>query len=75
MRAKADLRFPEARVRFQVDFIDFKVAMLNCLVMSWSKLRERIEDGLADCAKGGVEVWITRYRNAHEQEGEALLWL
>ncbi|SDG22786.1 hypothetical protein PUH89_12280 [Rhodobacter capsulatus] len=64
-------QFPDARVRFQADLIDFKVAMIDCLVMRWSKLKQRIEDGLADCAKGRVEVWCTRYRNSHDQEGEA----
>ncbi len=39
--------------------------------MRWSKLKQRIEDGLADSAKGRVEVWSTRYRKAHDQEGEA----
>jgi|TARA_Y100000815_G_scaffold114790_1_gene103649 hypothetical protein len=39
--------------------------------MRWSKLKQRIEEGLADSAKGRVEVWVTRYRNAHDQEGEA----
>lgn len=73
MRNETDLRFPDARVRFQVDFVDFKVAMADCLVIRWSKLGQRIEGGLADRAKGSVEVWIARYRNAHDQEGEALL--
>ncbi len=39
--------------------------------MRWSKLKQRIENGLADSAKGRVEVWSTRYRMAHDQEGEA----
>ena len=39
--------------------------------MRWSKLKQRIEEGLADSAKGRVEVWSTRYRRAHDQEGEA----
>jgi hypothetical protein len=39
--------------------------------MRWSKLKQRIEDCLADCAKGRVEIWSTRYRNSHDQEGEA----
>jgi len=39
--------------------------------MRWSKLKQRIEEGLADCAKGRVEVWVTRYRHSHDHEGEA----
>lgn len=39
--------------------------------MRWSKLKQRIEDNLTDCAKGRVEIWNTRYRNSHDQEGEA----
>ena len=42
----------------------------NLLGMRWSKLKQRFEDGLADSAKGRVEVWTTRYRKAHDQEGE-----
>lgn len=38
--------------------------------MMWSKLKSRIEAGFADCLKGRVEVWNTRYRGAHDQEGE-----
>lgn len=38
--------------------------------MMWSKLKSRIEAGFVDCLKGRVEVWNTRYRGAHDQEGE-----
>lgn len=38
--------------------------------MMWSKLKSRIEAGFADCLKGRVEIWNTRYRGAHDQEGE-----
>lgn len=38
--------------------------------MMWSKLKSRIEDGFADCIRGRVEVWNTRYRSAHDHEGE-----
>lgn len=38
--------------------------------MQWSKLKQRIENGFADCAKGRVEVWTTRYRRSHDEEGE-----
>jgi hypothetical protein len=38
--------------------------------MRWSKLKQRIEERFADCARGRVEVWNTRYRSAHDQEGE-----
>ena len=51
--------------------IDFAIAPSNSLAMRWSKLKQRIEEGLAESAKGRVEVWNTRYRKAHDQEGEA----
>ena len=51
--------------------IDFAIAPSNSLPMRWSKLKQQIEEGLADSAKGRVEVWSTRYRKAHDQEGEA----
>lgn len=38
--------------------------------MRWSKLKQKIEDGFADSVRGRVEVWSTRYRTAHDQEGE-----
>ena len=43
--------------------------------MMWSKLKQRIEEGFANSAKGRVEVWSTRYRNSHDQEGEAWITL
>ncbi|WP_299688600.1 hypothetical protein [uncultured Tateyamaria sp.] len=43
----------------------------NLLPIKLSKLKQRIEDSLADSAKGRVEVWNTRYHKAHGQEGEA----
>lgn len=39
--------------------------------MKWSQLKKRIEDNFADSVKGRVEVWNTRYRESHDQEGEA----
>jgi len=51
--------------------IDFALASSNSLAMRWSKLKQRIEEGLADSAKGRVEVWSTRYRKAHDRDGEA----
>ncbi|MEM6467235.1 MAG: hypothetical protein AAF679_12140 [Pseudomonadota bacterium] len=39
--------------------------------MRWSKLKQRIEEGFAEKVKGRVEVWSTRYRKAHDEEGEA----
>jgi hypothetical protein len=39
--------------------------------MRWSKLKQRIEDGFAQSVRGRVEIWTTRYRHAHDQEGEA----
>lgn len=38
--------------------------------MKWSTLKSRIEDGFAASVQGRVEVWTTRYRTAHDQEGE-----
>lgn len=38
--------------------------------MRWSKLKQRFENGFPDSAKGRVEVWCTRYRRAHDEEGE-----
>jgi hypothetical protein len=39
--------------------------------MKWSQLKKRIEDNFATSVHGRVEVWSTRYRHAHDQEGEA----
>jgi hypothetical protein len=39
--------------------------------MKWSQLKKRIEDNFAVSVHGRVEVWSTRYRHAHDQEGEA----
>ncbi len=39
--------------------------------MKWSQLKKRIEATFADSVAGRVEVWNTRYRRAHDQEGEA----
>ena len=39
--------------------------------MQWSQLKSRIEDGFAASVKGRVEVWSTRYRRAHDKQGES----
>lgn len=39
--------------------------------MQWSQLKKRIEDGMADSVRGRVQIWSTRYRHAHDAEGEA----
>lgn len=39
--------------------------------MKWSELKKRIEEKFAESVHGRVEVWATRYRHAHDQEGEA----
>jgi hypothetical protein len=39
--------------------------------MRWSQLKKRIEGTFADSVKGRVQVWNTRYRHAHDGEGEA----
>lgn len=39
--------------------------------MRWSQLKKRIEATFADRVKGRVEVFVTRYRHAHDGAGEA----
>jgi hypothetical protein len=39
--------------------------------MKWSRLKKRIEDTFADSVHDRVELWATRYRHTHDQEGEA----
>lgn len=39
--------------------------------MKWSHLKNQIETKFADSIAGRVEVWNTRYRKSHDQEGEA----
>ena len=39
--------------------------------MMWSQLKKRIEATFADSVAGRVEVWNTRYRKSHDEEGEA----
>lgn len=39
--------------------------------MKWSQLKKRTEDNFAASVHGRVEVWSTRYRHAHDQDGEA----
>ena len=39
--------------------------------MKWSQLKRRMEGLFADSVRGRVEVWNTRYRHAHDGEGEA----
>jgi hypothetical protein len=43
--------------------------------MRWTKLKQRIEEGFADSVRGRVEIWTTRYRHSHDQEGEAWITL
>jgi len=38
--------------------------------MKWSQLKKRIEATFADSVRGRVQVWNTRYRRSHDQEGE-----
>lgn len=38
--------------------------------MRWSKLRQRIEASFADSVRTRVQLHQTRYRKAHDQEGE-----
>lgn len=73
------VRFPsrnalpsELRPRLQLESgIDFERGPPNVVFMRWSKLKQRFEDCLAESARGRVEVWSTRYRKAHDQDGEA----
>ena len=37
----------------------------------WTKLKKRVEDRFADSVKGRLELRMTRYRHAHDGEGEA----
>ena len=39
--------------------------------MKWSQLKKRIEDSMVDSIRGRVQIWSTRYRHAHDDEGEA----
>jgi len=39
--------------------------------MKWSQLKKRIEENFADSVRGRVEIWNTRYRKSHDEEGEA----
>ena len=39
--------------------------------MKWSQLKTRIESNFATSVAGRVQVWTTRYRGAHDADGEA----
>lgn len=39
--------------------------------MKWSHLKKRIEESFADSVAGRVELWTTRYRKSHDQQGES----
>lgn len=41
--------------------------------MQWSQLKKHIEETFAESVRDRVEVWATRYRHAHDQEGE--VWI
>jgi len=43
--------------------------------MQWSQLKKRMEETFAESVKGRLEVWVTRYRRAHDQFGEAWITL
>ena len=43
--------------------------------MKWSQLKKRIEEGMADSVRGRVQIWSTRYRHSHDEEGEAWITL
>jgi hypothetical protein len=54
---------------FETDF-----AYWNCwkdFQMRWSQLRKRIRDGIAPELRTRIDVHCTRYRAAHDDEGEA----
>ncbi len=38
--------------------------------MRWSQLKKRIEANFAEKVDGRLEIWQTRFRKAHDQEGE-----
>jgi len=56
VRDKAEVEGFSPNGCFRFSDIDFADAPPNYLSMRWSKLKQRIEDGLADSAKGRVEV-------------------
>lgn len=40
--------------------------------MTWSKIRNRLENEyLAECLRGHIEYFVTRYRESHDMEGRA----
>lgn len=39
--------------------------------MRWSKLKQLIEEGFADCVRGRVELWTTRYVKADDRYGRS----
>jgi hypothetical protein len=43
--------------------------------MKWSQLKKRIESNFCDSAKGRIEIFETRYRESHDEEGEAWITL
>lgn len=43
--------------------------------MQWSQLKKRVEETFADEVKERLEVWVTRYRHAHDGAGEAWITL
>jgi len=45
------------------------VALPGYYKMRWSKLRQRIESGIAPSLAGRIQFMVTRYRHAHDAEG------
>jgi hypothetical protein len=43
--------------------------------MQWSQLKKRMEETFADAVRGRLELWVTRYRDAHDDAGEAWITL
>jgi hypothetical protein len=43
--------------------------------MKWSQLKKRMEKTFADSVRGRFEVWVTSYRDAHDDAGEAWITL
>ena len=41
---------------------------LRLTKMQWSKVKKRVEATFADCVRGRVEIWATRYRESHDGE-------
>lgn len=45
-------------------------------MISWSGMRKKLEEEyLADCLRGRIRYFVTRYRESHDSVGRASIWL